>query len=93
VHRCIYARAMDMSGESNLRRAIEEQWRKPSEKELLDFVQMVIESNRELATALKSLRDSYWASRSGKLPVKHADESLAQVEAALLQAEKIREKL
>jgi hypothetical protein len=33
---------MDMSGESNLRRAIEGQWTKPSEKELRAFVQMVI---------------------------------------------------
>jgi hypothetical protein len=84
---------MDMSGESDLRRAIEGLWTKSSENELLDFVQMVIDSNHELATALKNLRDSYWALRSEKLPVKHADESLAQVEAALMQAEKIRDKL
>jgi len=84
---------MDMSGESNLRRAIEGQWTKPSEKDLLDFVQMVIESNHELATALKNLRDSYCALRSENSPVKHTDESLAQVEAALMQAEKIRDKL
>lgn len=84
---------MDVSGESNLRRAIEEQWTKPSEKELLDFVQMVIESNHELAAALKNLRDSYCALRSEKLPVKHADESLAHVEAALMHAEKLRDML
>lgn len=84
---------MDIYLESNLRRAIEAQWTKSSEKELLDFVQMVIESNHELATALKALRDSHCALRSEVSPVKDADESLAQVEAALMRAEKIGDML
>jgi hypothetical protein len=55
------------------------------ERQLESWVRGVPESNDELTTALKRLRESYCALLAGKL-VKDDDEVLAQVEAVLLNA-------
>ena len=66
---------------------------KSSENELLDVLQVVIEGNYELTTALGDLRDSYCALLTEKAPAKFADEMLAQVDAALMQREAFSGKL
>jgi hypothetical protein len=60
------------------------------ERQLEGWVRGVLDSNDELAAALERLRDSYCAMLAGKKPVKDDDEILAQVEAALTQAEKAK---
>jgi hypothetical protein len=60
------------------------------ERQLEGWMRGVLESKDELAAALERLRDSYCALLAGKKPVKDDDEILAQVEAALTQAEKAK---
>jgi hypothetical protein len=60
-----------------------------AEAQLGSRIQRVLESNKELATALKRLRESYQVMQGGS-PIHDADEILEQVETALSNAEKIK---
>jgi hypothetical protein len=78
------------------KRGIMAEWTETSENELremVDCLQLVIEINLEMEATLKDLRDSYCALLSEKAPLKYADEILAEVETALIQAEEFKYKL
>jgi hypothetical protein len=59
-----------------------------TERQLLNWIRGLVESNHKLVPALEQLRQSYRAILAGK-PVTNADEVLWQVETALKHAEKV----
>jgi hypothetical protein len=60
------------------------------EAQLEDWIRRVFGSNDELVAALERVRDSYCALLAGRKPVKHDDEILARVEAALQNTAKAK---
>jgi hypothetical protein len=59
------------------------------ELQIEDWIRRVFESNAELTTSLKRIRDSYCGLLAGKT-VNNADEILAEVRATLMKARKAK---